>query len=170
MFEVQTYKKRFDANKVNILEKGRYPYVVRTSLNNGVKGYIEEDTAFLNDGNTISFGQDTATSFYQKVPYFTGDKIKILKSRLEGFDADNALFFVTAITRSFEKFSWGSSSYSVNIIKNQRIKLPIFDGKIDLDWIKLYSKAIYKLIIKDVVQYADRKIEATKKVVKIHNR
>ena len=66
MFDIQTSKKRFDANKVTILEIGRYPYVVRTALNNGIKGYIEEDTQFLNEGNTISFGQDTATVFIKK--------------------------------------------------------------------------------------------------------
>ena len=48
--------------------------------NNGQKGFINEDESFLNDGNTISFGQDTATMYYQEFPYFTGDKIKIVKS------------------------------------------------------------------------------------------
>ena len=47
--------------------------------NNGQKGFINEDESFLNDGNTISFGQDTATMYYQEFPYFTGDKIKIVK-------------------------------------------------------------------------------------------
>lgn len=65
LFEVNSYKKRFDANKVNILEEG-HPYVVRTALNNGIRGYLKEDEEFLNEGNTISFGQDTATMFYQE--------------------------------------------------------------------------------------------------------
>ncbi|MDU4605105.1 MAG: restriction endonuclease subunit S [Clostridium perfringens] len=80
IFNVSSSKKRFDANKVDILTKG-YPYVVRTSNNNGIKGYLNEDINYLNEGNTISFGQDTATMFYQENPYFTGDKIKILKSK-----------------------------------------------------------------------------------------
>ena len=65
LFEINTYKKRFDANKVKIFDSGDFPYVVRTGLNNGIKGYINEDEQFLNEGNTISFGQDTATMFYQ---------------------------------------------------------------------------------------------------------
>ena len=81
LFEINSYKKRFDANKVVISEVGK-PYVVRTSLNNGVRGYINEDEQYLNEGNTISFGQDTATMFYQEKPYFTGDKIKIVKSKV----------------------------------------------------------------------------------------
>ena len=48
LFEINSYKKRFDANKVVISEIGK-PYVVRTSLNNGVRGYINEDEQYLNE-------------------------------------------------------------------------------------------------------------------------
>ena len=81
MFEILTYKKRFDANKVELVENCGHPYVVRTSSGNGQKGFIDEDEIYLNDGNTISFGQDTATMYYQEVPCFTGDKIKTFKIR-----------------------------------------------------------------------------------------
>lgn len=93
MFFVNTPKKRFDANKVTILDSGKYPYVVRTSNNNGQRGYIVEDEKYLNEGNTISFGQDTATVYYQERPYFTGDKIKVLKPKFELFNKKNAPFF-----------------------------------------------------------------------------
>lgn len=53
LFEIKSYAKRFDANKVTLLEKGKYPYVVRMSSNNGQKGYIDEDEKYLNPGNTI---------------------------------------------------------------------------------------------------------------------
>lgn len=169
LFEVKTYKKRFDANKVTLVSKGGSPYVVRKSTENGIKGFISEDDSYLNEGNTISFGQDTATSFYQEQPYFTGDKIKILKPKFNGFNKDNAQFFVSAITRSFSKFSWGSSSYSVDIISNQKLALPVLNNEIAIKYIEVISKAISKLTIKDVVQYTDRRIEATKEVVTSHN-
>ena len=169
LFEVKTYKKRFDANKVTLVSKGGSPYVVRKSTENGIKGFISEDDSYLNEGNTISFGQDTATSFYQEQPYFTGDKIKILKAKFNGFNKDNAQFFVSAITRSFSKFSWGSSSYSVDIISNQKLALPVLNNEIAIKYIEVISKAISKLTIKDVVQYTDRRIETTKEVVTSHN-
>ena len=56
LFEIKSYKKQFDANKVNIQQNGKIPYVVRISYNNGQKGFIDEDEVFLNEGNTISFG------------------------------------------------------------------------------------------------------------------
>ncbi len=164
LFDIDSYKKRFDANKVIISETGN-PYVVRTSLNNGIRGFINEDEQYLNDGNTISFGQDTATMFYQEQPYFTGDKIKIVKSKDTKFNKLNAQFFIATMTKSFSSFSWGSSSYNIKIIGNQQIQLPIHNDKPNYEIMEIFISAIQKLVIKDVVLYADRKIEATKSVV-----
>ena len=161
LFDIDSYKKRFDANKVIISETGK-PYVVRTSLNNGIRGFINEDEEYLNDGNTISFGQDTATMFYQEQPYFTGDKIKIVKSKDKKFNKLNAQFFIATMTKSFSSFSWGSSSYNIKIIGNQQIQLPIHNDKPNYELIETFITAIQKLVIKEVVLYADRKIEATK--------
>lgn len=114
-----------------LADKG-YPYIVRQSTNNGQKGFLQADKSFLNEGNTISFGQDTATVFYQECPYFTGDKIKILKSKDSHFHKGNAPFFLVAIQRAFSGFSWGSQSFSEKIIKRMDIILPqAKDGNID---------------------------------------
>ena len=131
LFEVLTSKKRFDANKVQVFEEGKNPYVVRTSSNNGQRGFIDEDELYLNDGNTISFGQDTATMFYQEKPYFTGDKIKILKAKNKKFNKNNSQFFISTMAKAFSAFSWGSSSFNVSIIENQKLTLPTQNGKID---------------------------------------
>ncbi|THA09372.1 restriction endonuclease subunit S [Rodentibacter pneumotropicus] len=172
LFQVETSKKRFDANKVTILNSG-YPYIVRTAMNNGVRGYLKENEEYLNEGNTISFGQDTATMFYQKRPYFTGDKIKILKSRFSNFNTKEALFFITLLGRAFSIFSWGSSSFSEKMIKSQKIIIPqkysVNEEKfseIDFNFMQTLISAVQKLVIKDVVLYADRKIAATKEVIK----
>ena len=139
LFEVNSYKKRFDANKVEVFKVGQYPYVVRMGSNNGQKGFINEDVEFLNDGNTISFGQDTATMYYQEKPYFTGDKIKILKPKEKRFNKNNAQFFISTMMKAFSTFSWGSSSFNVNIIKNQKVSLPVTkDKKIDFDFIESF--------------------------------
>ncbi|MGL2343152.1 restriction endonuclease subunit S [Helicobacter pylori] len=169
LFEVLSYKKRFDANKVDIYAsktKDTYPYVVRTSLNNGIRGYLKENTNFLNAGNTISFGQDTATMFYQEKPYFTGDKIKILRCKNPNFNKINALFFITSLTKAFRNFSWGSASFSVSIIENQNISLPTNQhGKIDFHFMHTFINALMKQTIQGVVQYSSAKIQATKEAI-----
>ncbi len=138
LFEVESYAKRFDANKVIVKERGKYPYIVRTSSNNGQKGFIDENEEFLNSGNTISFGQDTATMFYQEKPYFTGDKIKVLKPKNSKFNKNNAQFFLAVLKKPFELFSWGSSSFNVDIIKSQKIELPVKNGEIDFDFMESF--------------------------------
>ena len=152
LFEIKTPKKKFDANKVKVFEKGKYPYVVRTSVNNGIRGYLNEDEKFLNEGNTLSFGQDTATIFYQPISYFTGDKIKILKSKFNSFNKIQAMFYLVGIRKSFSVFSWGSSSFNVKVISNQTIKLPIKNGEIDFDFMENLVKAIQKKIIKKLIK------------------
>lgn len=157
-FEVLTPKKKFDANKVNVLGKGKHPYIVRMSTNNGQKGYIDENTIYLNDANTLSFGQDTATVFYQGKQYFTGDKIKILKFKNGNLNSDLGLYFVSAIFKSFSKFSWGASSFSVDVINNQKIKVPVKNKNVDIETMKFLIRLIKKLVIKDIVKYTNKKL------------
>ena len=165
LFDFLTSKKRFDANKVKILENGNFPYIVRTSLNNGTKGYLNENEEYLNSGNTISFGQDTATIFYQKEPYFTGDKIKIVKAKDDSFNAKNALYFLTSMNKSFQVYSWGSSSFNVDILTKEKMFLPLQNNSLNYTFMETFIKAVKKLVIKDVVLYADKKITATKNIV-----
>ena len=139
LFDVLPYKKRFDANKVSLVENGGHPYIVRQSTDNGKKGNIDESVLFLNHGNTISFGQDTATMFYQEVPYFTGDKIKILKPKYVEFGKKNAQFFLASMRKTFSSFAWGSSRFNVETLKEQLIMLPITNhGKIDFTFMESF--------------------------------
>ena len=167
LFDIVTTAHRFDANKINIIENGRYPYIVRTSNNNGQRGFIDENPIYLNSGNTISFGQDTATIFYQEKPYFTGDKIKILIPKLLNFRKENAQFFISTMNLTFSNFTWGSTRFNVDILKNQIVKIPISskDKEIDFVFMETLIKAIQKLVIADVVKFSDEKIKAAKQVV-----
>ena len=108
------------------------------STNNGQRGYLEEEEVFLNEGNTLSFGQDTATVFYQEHPYFTGDKIKILVCKYSRFNKNNAHFFVSAITHAFNNFSWGTSSYNIEILEDQKVCLPVKNGQIDFEFMEKF--------------------------------
>ncbi len=153
MFEFNTYKKRFDANKVEILKAGKFPYVVRMGSNNGQRGFINEDVTYLNEGNTISFGQDTATMFYQEKPYFTGDKIKILKSKDERFSKKNAQFFILSMSKTFSSFSWGGSSFNVKILANQKIQLPTKNGKIDFEFMESFVSELEEERLFDLKTY-----------------
>lgn len=138
LFEIKSSKKKFDKNKVNIENVGLYPYVVRVGYNNGRRGFLNEDLKYLNHGNTISFGQDTATMFYQETPYFTGDKIKILYPKFSDFKKENAQFFISSMKLAFSNFSWGTSQFNENTLKKQKLLLPIRHGDIDFDFMESF--------------------------------
>lgn len=154
LFDVLSYKQRFDANKVTLVENGGHPYIVRQGSDNGQKGFIDEDEIYLNDGNTISFGQDTATMFYQEKPYFTGDKIKILKPKMERFGKDNVQFFLATMRRSFSNFGWGTSSFSIEVIENQNITLPTTtNNEIDFDFMESFIRELEEERIRELQSY-----------------
>ena len=150
IFDVKSSKKKFNACDVVISEEG-YPYVVRTSANNGIRGYIKEDPKYLNDGNTISFGQDTATMFYQPAPYFTGDKIKILQFKNGILNEQSAQFFLTVMRKAFSDFSWGVSSFDETIIKGVSIYLPVTEvEEVDFDYMEARIKELEEARIKEL--------------------
>ncbi|TWS95402.1 hypothetical protein FRX52_00960 [Streptococcus sp. sy018] len=163
IFHLSSSKKKFNANTIKF--GGEFPYVARGENNNGIKGYITESTKFLNPANTISFGQDTATMFYQKEPYFTGDKIKILQTKEINLDRYLALYFISSMKRSFSTFSWGSSSFNEKILKHVEMLLPNKNQFPDYDFMSDLIKVIEKLVIKDLVEWTDKKIAATKEIV-----
>lgn len=135
LFTIKTPKKKFNANTLSF--GGKYPYVIRSNSNNGIRGYITQDEKYLNDGNTISFGQDTATIFYQKDPYFTGDKIKILTLKEGQLNKNIGLYFITVMRKSFSNFSWGSSSFDEDVLSEVMISLPVDDnGNIDFKYME----------------------------------
>lgn len=153
VFSILTPRKRFDANKIKL--GGKFPYVVRTALNNGIKGFITENEIYLNDGNTLSFGQDTATIFYQKKPYFTGDKIKVMKCKNENFNDKNAMFILAAMNKSFQNFSWGTTSFKIDILENTKITLPYYksNNQIAFDYMEKYIKFIEIVKINTLKNY-----------------
>ena len=123
LFEVLTSKKKFNA--MNVAFDGKYRYVARGESNNGIRGYITEDENYLNEANTISFGQDTATLFYQSESYFTGDKIKVFSPKKHiKLNRNIAQVLISALKKAFSSFSWGSSSYNVSVLNSTRIQLP----------------------------------------------
>lgn len=164
LFNIYSPKKRFNANAITF--GGKYPYVARGSSNNGIRGYITEDEKYLSPAKSLSFGQDTATVYYQPDAYFTGDKIKVMVLNNRELTPELAEYFIATIARAFSTFAWGQSSFNENIIKSMKIELPIkSDGTPDFDYMERYIRAMEKVVIADVVKYKDKVIETTKKVV-----
>ena len=165
LFEVKSTNGKINAH--NVAFDGHTPYVVRQAGNNGIRGYIDADPSLKNEKNTISFGQDTATIFYQPDDYFTGDKIKVLKLNVSGatLNEEIACFIIAAMKKAFQGFSWGVSSFDEKIIKGTKISLPVIKEDIDFAYMQAYISAIKKLVIADVVKWKERELAAMREAV-----
>nr|WP_156572009.1 restriction endonuclease subunit S [Helicobacter pylori] len=174
LFEVLPSKKIYHANTIKIHDtqiENSYPYVVRAATNNGIKGFIVDDPTFTNEKNTLSFAQDTFTVFYQKQPYFTGNKVKVLKPKF-AFKSPKILHFISAILQFILKpLTWGLGSTTESIAEF-KFSLPLkptantqtLDG-IDFHFMCTLINALMKQTIQGVVEYSGAKIQATKEAI-----
>ena len=143
---------------------GSIPFVMAGTTNTGVVGYISNPVAsFPKNSITIDiFGN----SFYRNYAFGAGDDTGVYWSTKNEYSSKQMLFFTSTMEKSIAgKFSYGKklrSSQSLNI----KMYVPVTKGNIDLDFMDTLISAIQKLIIKDVVQYSDRKIAATKQCCK----
>lgn len=156
LFEVESSKKIFHANTLSeIFEtqvENSYPYVVRSTQDNGIRGYIIEDARFLNEGNSLSFAQDTFSVFYQQKNFFTGNKVKVLKPKFI-LNRQNANFFVCSFNKVLSDFSWGVCS-DVNFIKNLKLTLPATpDGTPDFSYMERYICELEQAFVSELAAY-----------------
>ncbi|TPH46791.1 restriction endonuclease subunit S [Helicobacter pylori] len=174
LFEVLSSKKIYHANTIKIHDtqiENSYPYVVRATTNNGIKGFIIDDPTLTNEKNTLSFAQDTFTVFYQKQPYFTGNKVKILKPKF-AFKSPKILHFISAILQFILKpLTWGLGSTTESIAEF-KFSLPLKPtantqtiDDIDFHFMRTLINALMKQTIQGVVQYSSAKIHATKEAI-----
>ena len=144
--------------------EGNIPFVMAGITNTGVVNYISNPVAtFPKNAITIDiFGN----AFYRNYDFGAGDDTGVYWNTERELSREMMLFLTKASEKALEgKFSYGKklrSSQSLNF----RMKLPTKNGTPDYDFMNTYISAIHKLVIKEVVFYADRKIQATKKVIK----
>ena len=143
---------------------GDIPFVMSGTTNTGVIGYISNPVArFPKNSITIDiFGN----SFYRNYDFGAGDDTGVYWNTEKEYSRTCMLFFAAAMGRALRgKYSYGKklrSSQSIHF----KMQLPTKDGKPDYDAMAALISAVQKLVIKDVVLYADRKIEKTKDVTR----
>jgi hypothetical protein len=153
LFVILTPKRRFNANTLTSFN-GEFRYVVRSDNNNGIRGYISKDEQYLNPANTISFGQDTATMFFQNAPYFTGDKIKVFSLRNRELTREIAMYLIASMKKAFVHFGWGKTSFRVGALEQVEIALPVTsDGSPDFDFMSTRIRELELARIRELVAY-----------------
>ena len=150
-----------------VAESGTTPYLCASAENNGVSSYISYKNELLENGNCIFIGGKTFVVSYQKDNFYSNDSHNLaLYLKEQNVTKSNQLYLATCIRKGLShKYSWGDS-ISGSKIKSDKFQLPTKNNKPDYATMETFIKAVEKLVIKDVVLYADSKIKATKNVVK----
>lgn len=141
---------------------GNLPFVTAGEADEGISAFIGNDvTVFSENTTTIDmFG----SAKYRNYQYGGDDHIAVVHT--ENLPKFASIFVTTAIHKTSYA---GLFSYSRNFYAKDadelNILLPTQNQQPDFAIMQTFISAIQKLVIKDVVLYADSKIEATNKIV-----
>lgn len=142
---------------------GTLPFVTAGEASEGISAYISNEVeVFEKNTTTIDmFG----SAKYRNYRYGADDHVAVVHT--EAVPMKASIFLTSAIHKAAHtgKFDYGHNFYAKDADALD-IMLPTKDGKPDYEAMELLISAIQKLVIKDVVLYADGKIEKTKEVIK----
>ena len=142
---------------------GTLPFVTAGESSEGISAYISNDVeVFEKNTTTIDmFG----SAKYRNYKYGADDHVAVVHT--EAVPMKAAIFVTSACHKAAHtgKFDYGHNFYAKDADALD-IQLPTKDGKPDYDTMTALISAVQKLVIKDVVLYADRKIEKAKTITK----
>ena len=151
-------KRLKSADRIN----GDLPFVTAGEAETGISAFIDNDVEiFAANTTTIDmFG----SAKYRNYEYGGDDHIAVVHT--EKINKYAAIFVTTAIHKSSYtgKFSYSRNFYAKDA-DELNIYLPVTNDIPDYPMMETFISAVQKLVIKDVVEYADRKIEATREII-----
>ncbi|MGP1561446.1 MAG: restriction endonuclease subunit S [Helicobacteraceae bacterium] len=166
MFDIHPTK-NYGLTNLKLFEtKGNVAVIVNSSANNGVGGYV--DLAPTEKGNIVTFS-DTTTSesiFYQPNDFIGYSHVQGVYPYDKQWARLSLMYFVAIFRKAtFGKFNYGNK-FNRKIAREIKILLPTTkNGEIDYEFMRDFIKAIEKLAIKGVVEFADKKIAITQDLI-----
>lgn len=144
--------KNIDGNKVDRVN-GETAYITRKENTNGLDGFVNYDSEFLNSiYPVITIGNETAEPYVQEFPFFTGTKVNIL---LPKFKMDTAIlkYIATSLRQHKGKYSY---SFTINStrLKKQNILLPADkNGNPNFQYMSDFVKKLELDKVQEVLEY-----------------
>ena len=142
---------------------GTLPFVTAGEADEGISAFIGNKVEIFESNTTTidMFG----SAKYRNYRYGADDHVAVVHTEMLPIKA--AIFLTSAIHKAAHtgEFNYGHNFYAKDA-DALNVKLPAKGDVPDYEFMENYISAIQKLVIKDVVLYADSKIEATKSIVK----
>lgn len=148
------------------------PCLTSSFQNQGLNYYAPKDGAtVLRNVISIPSNSDVYRAYYQSREFTVLSDAYAIRWKLKDNDIlpQHYLFIVMCINKVTDLpiYSHKNKLGGWNVVKEKFICLPEKDGKIDFDFMATFISAIQKLVIKNVVLYANREIDETKKYCKL---
>ncbi|MGP1434989.1 MAG: restriction endonuclease subunit S [Catonella sp.] len=150
-----------DLQQSDINDRGIY-FINSGLQNNGIKGKTDKPAKIF-PANTITV-DFWGNAFYRNFDYKMATHNHVFS--LSGASIKNeqvGLYLVSSMSYLSKIYSYNDMG-TWNKMKKLEIEVPTLNNEIDYKFMKDFIYAIEKLVIKDVVIWADKKIEATKQV------
>ena len=148
-------------------EKGNTPLISHQHQNNGIVQRIKNlsDRRLFDNKTTLSLAdRGVFCSKSQSEKFHIGTRVKALEFKDGEKNKEVQLFFVSTINKLQILFTEYSSN-ATDKLPDLNIQLPTKNGEVDYQFMSDFIRVIEKIVIKDVIEWTDRKIEATKEVV-----
>lgn len=173
LFEkIETQKLPFKADELPKQLTGNYtlPCLTSSFKNQGLNYYVPEDgTTILKNVISIPSNSDIYRAYFQSNEFTVLSDAYAIRWILDDVNLmpTQYLFAVQCINKvtDLSIYSYKNKLGGWNVVKNKHIQLPIKDNKPNYEAMETLISAIQKLVIKDVVLYAESKILATNKIV-----
>lgn len=148
----------------------KFPFYGQATINNGIISYLHLTDKVLNNKvgkPTILIHSNNQNIVYLETPFYLKDghgATSVLQA--DFLNEKKALYIMSSIKKVItKKFSYNEKATKI-ALKNTLIKLPLTTNKkIDYDYMEKYITAQHKLAIKSVVDWRDKEIKTTKKVI-----
>lgn len=152
-------------------ENGEYPYFTRTCLNNGINGYVNYlDEEHKIKGNGLAVGMLGMQFFYMQKDFYAGQFTKTCYPKFERFNQKIAHFFIAYLNKQQSQFQAVLVRDFEKTFNETKILLPINqNNQIAFEFMETFIKAIEKEVIKSVVLWSEKRLNATKAIVENHH-
>lgn len=166
LFEINPTKYYRLQNKEIISNNGKIPLISNSSTDNGVMGF--SNLKANNKGNTLSCSDTTLgadTMFYQQNDFIGYSHIQHLVPKFQSFNKLIAFAIISSCKVStLKQYDYGTK-FNREAMRKTKIQLPTQNNSLDCKLTEIFISAVQKLVIKDVVLYANKKLDTTKGII-----
>nr|WP_256438201.1 restriction endonuclease subunit S [Canibacter zhuwentaonis] len=156
-------------NNLEDLSQPAYPFYGQATIDNGIISYRQLKIEVLNNVTglpTLLIHSNNQNMVYVETPFYLKDghgATSVLQS--ENLNRYTALYFIATTKKVIEKrFNYNAKATKIGLKKTE-IELPVVNDRVDYQFMSDFIKVVEKLVIKDLVDWTDKKIAATKEVI-----